>query len=423
MRIVRQVHNHQYFWGDFRNFGDVGGRQEALKREGDRRATTDRDLADLLVGERIKELEAKRHRRGMGQNEPVDPATLGAYATEHLKAKKRDGDGTDVWLGQAEHHLKLACCTFFGDEQELRTLRTGDMDRFVAHLRTLPSRKGGMLTATTIRKVLNSLSNLFARAVSNSEETGAVSNPVREMFSKPTPQTTEASYLSPEEAALLLDSARTYKADAEQGAFQWIYPLLATHLLTGGRRAEVLGLLVDDVSLSLGKVYFRPNVHRRLKTDGSTRIVPLWPQLAEILRDYFQAREQSGGLGNGLLFPAVRTEKELEEKAPEKMLVDLRKPLGRIAMRAGFDAGDVKLHQLRYTYTAARLQTCDRGRPIALYTAARELGHRGTSMIEKRYRHLHDRTQEGGSEVVEFRIEHHREKAGPRLEALSLAHG
>jgi integrase len=47
------------------------------------------------------------------------------------------------------------------------------------------------------------------------------------------------------------------------------YPLLAMYLLTGGRKSEVLGLEVDDVSFRLGKVFFRPNDHRRLKTRTS----------------------------------------------------------------------------------------------------------------------------------------------------------
>ena len=180
--------------------------------------------------------------------------------------------------------------------------------------------------------------------------------------------------------------------DPEGGAFAYMYPLLATFLLTGGRRSEVLGLDVDDVSLSLRKVYIRPNKWRRLKTDGSTRTVPLWPQLRTILEAYFADREREGGLG-GLLFPAVR------EGGKEAMLVDPRKPLAKIAGRAGLNT-PVLLHSLRHTYTAQRLQTCDRGCPVAIYTVARELGHRSTAMIEKRYGHLHDRAQAGGTEVV-----------------------
>lgn len=69
-------------------------------------------------------------------------------------------------------------------------------------------------------------------------------------------------------------------------AAQWIphaaiaLPLLATFLLTGGRQSEVLGFELDDVSFERQTVIFRPNHWRRLKTQGSWRVVPLWPQLA-----------------------------------------------------------------------------------------------------------------------------------------------
>ena len=36
-------------------------------------------------------------------------------------------------------------------------------------------------------------------------------------------------------------------------------------------------------------------------------------------------------------------------------------------------------------------------------------------MLEDRYLHLHDRTEEGGTEVVEFRVEHHRETLKDKL--------
>ena len=119
-----------------------------------------------------------------------------------------------------------------------------------------------------------------------------------DMYSKPTETETEAAYLEPEEAALLLESARTYLAPVDDGGFAHMYPLLATFLLTGGRKSEVLGLEVDDVSLRLGKVYFRLNEWRGLKTKGSKRKVPLWPQLEQILRDYLLERERTGGLAS-----------------------------------------------------------------------------------------------------------------------------
>ena len=91
------------------------------------------------------------------------------------------------------------------------------------------------------------------------------------------------------------------------------------------------------------------------------------------------------------------------EKEAERMAL--------VGERAGFPKGHIQLHMLRHTYASQRVQTCDRGRPVALYTVARELGHKTTDMLEDRYAHLHDRTEEGGTEVVEFRANIVRDKA------------
>ncbi len=52
-----------YAYGDFRDFGDAGGGREALIPPDGTRATTDPDIADALVGARLRELELKRRDR------------------------------------------------------------------------------------------------------------------------------------------------------------------------------------------------------------------------------------------------------------------------------------------------------------------------------------------------------------------------
>ena len=76
--------------------------------------------------------------------------------------------------------------------------------------------------------MLNTLSNLFARAISERKTTGITRNPVADMFTKPTPKVIEAPYLEPGEAAILLESARTYKANTDCGAVDLMFPLLAS---------------------------------------------------------------------------------------------------------------------------------------------------------------------------------------------------
>ena len=70
----------------------------------------------------------------------------------------------------------------------------------------------------------------------------------------------------------------------------------------------------------------------------------------------------------------------------------------------------------RHTYTSARLQTLDNGAPVSPFTVGKELGHGGTSMVERVYSHLGQVRHR--SEVVEYRLEHHREALGKRLTKL-----
>ena len=280
------------YYIDLRN---LGGGREPLVAPGEHRATTDPDVATKLAAKRVKKAEEEKRGKAILDSDRVG---LKAFAAEHVRRKAKDGEGVSVWLSQVELHLEEAVA-FFGATTDLAMLSPKDMNRYVSHLRRKDSGRGDVLSDTTVRKYLNSLSNLYARAVS---EEYVDKNTVANMYSKPTETKTEAAYLEPEEAALLLESARTYLAPVEDGGFAHMYPLLSTFLLTGGRKSEVLGLEVDDVSLGLGKVYFRPNGWRKLKTRGSKRAVPLWPQLRDILQAYMLDRERTGVLGS-LLFP------------------------------------------------------------------------------------------------------------------------
>ena len=82
---------------------------------------------------------------------------------------------------------------------------------------------------------------------------------------------------------------------------------------------------MDDVSFKRKRIHFRPNRWRGLKTKGSERSVPLWPQLEEIIRAYITHREQSAPL-NELLFPSPMSESDA-------LITDFRKALDAVAER------------------------------------------------------------------------------------------
>jgi integrase len=416
-------------YGDFRDFHEVGGTQERLTEPGDRYATTDPDTAARLLAGRLGELEqARRNRKLFG---PGRGAQLAPYASEHLVAKAKSGRSTDRWLRSSELFLKRAV-DYFGAGRELASIDVGDVRGWGEHLAATGNGRAGGMTGGTVRHHLNTLSNLFRHAASERRVPTSY-NPVRDLLDKPQAKRAEARWLEVHEAALLIESVKTYKPKRADLALPFLYPLVATYLLTGGRRLEVLGLEVADVNFERRTVTFRPNRWRRLKTETSHRSVPLHPQLEAILWDYLKERRVQeavkGEAPRALLFPG-------EGANGEAMLTDFRKVLDGAAIRAGFwepvvnRAGAVVLDKqgqpkrkstvrskaFRHTYCSTRLQTLDQGAPVSQFTVARELGHGGDALVRRIYGHLGEVRQR--SEVVEYRIEQHEERLRDRLFAL-----
>lgn len=177
--------------------------------------------------------------------------------------------------------------------------------------------------------------------------------------------------------ALLLEVARTRRPRPADLALPSLYPLLATFLLTGGRRKEVLGLLPDDVSLEWEVVIFRPNLFSegRFKTEQSERVVPLWPQLAEVLAPLLVPAGRPPP--SGLLFPGYGRGGEVQ------LFGNCNKTLDWVAGELGWPAGSIRTRIFRHTYCSARLQTLDGGAPVSPETVGRELGHNGTALVRR----------------------------------------
>ena len=72
------------------------------------------------------------------------------------------------------------------------------------------------------------------------------------------------------------------------------------------------------------------------------------------------------------------------------MLTKIRSALDRVEKRGEIDKHLTPL-TFRHTYAATRIQTVDGEKPVALFTVAREMGHRGLDRIEDTYGHLQRR--------------------------------
>lgn len=383
-------------YADLRAYADVSGAREALIAPGEKLATTDPAVAQVLLARRVEELDAAR--RGRALHGLTRQATLANFAREHLIAKAKAGKTGEQWLAAAETHLARAIA-YLGGGRDLNSVTVADIRGFSTHVMSTG------LSGGTARHHLNSLSNLFRRAQAEGYVPAGY-NPVGSLMEKPSARRAEARWLEVPQAALLLEGARTYKPKRADIAVPFAYPLLATLLLTGGRPSEVLGLEVDDVSFDRRTVTFRPNTWRRLKTETSFRSVPLWPQLEEVLRAYVFGSDAPPGR---LLFPSLRTGREA-------MITDCRKLLDAIAARVGYQPRELNLYVFRHTYCAARLQTLDRGAPVSEFTAGRELGHGGAALVRRVYGHLGQVRHR--SEVVEYRVEQFAQALHERLAGL-----
>jgi integrase len=395
-----------------REAGEASGKI-ALKAEGENVATSDRGVADALYADKLKELwERKRTKVSVGRWKGTE---LGPYAAEHLVKKAKAGKVVDRWLQSVEKHLQEAV-GFFEAETDLAAIGTAEVGAYAEHLATVTNGRGGKLTTASQRKYLNSLSNLFRRALSE----GIVTlNPVAALMDKPVAVQREAHWLEVHDASLFLEATKRYKptSDAPTIPAAMLHAIVATFLLTGGRKSEVLGLTVGDVSMERGKVTFRTHEHRRLKTDTSKRSVPLWPQLREILVPYMASMKDKSP--KALLFPSPRG---------AGMLVDVRKALDAVGELAGWDEGEIRTKAFRHTYCAARLQNATRVLkpgtdevqwiPVSRDEVAREMGHGGSTLVARVYGHVGDKKVRG--EVPEYRVENHRKELGKRLTALRL---
>jgi integrase len=370
---------------DFRDFHDVGGRQEALMPAGERFATKDRRTARRLAKARLKELRRARNRP---PTEPgVDLSLLGDFVDHHLEREALETKKPKSSLAQLAQQLAFAI-EVMGSDTRLSDIRTPEIQSF---LDVLAKRKAG---TETLRKYFYALSKLFRRARAE-QVVAREHDPVGGIVNKPPRERKERRWLSSAEAALLLEAARLYVTRREDRGLVYAYALVATLLLTGGRPSEVCGLSVFDVDFETSTIRFRHHAHRRLKNDESARTMRMWPQLKEILWAYLQGPHAPTG---NLLFPSPQN--------PERPLGSPKKLLAELSLRIGL-GDDVTPKVARHTYCSARLQTLDHGAPIADVTVAVEMGHGSAAMVREIYGHVSVGDRRIRKDVVDFLVEDH----------------
>lgn len=424
------------YYGDFRDYADVGGALEPLAPTDCRYATTCPEEAARLAQARLEELEEKRQERPVG---PAEKRTLKVLIPDHLNRKASNAEGGEQWLGNVQVHLE-EFEDFFGSDTDLAVVELRQLEEYRSRLFKLPNGRGGTLSSQSVAHYLNSASNLYERAIRD-QLLKPGSNLVA-LLPPLTVEKTETPFLEvPEMAETLRFAFEEYEPAREDLAIAFFPVILALMALTGLREKEALGLLRSDVNLERGIIHVKKNRFRpRLKTKTSRRVVPIFSQLAEILRAYLEGPWAPTG---ELLFPSpfggeeetmikdlrkaydkmpmpdrlrrLRTPAELKaaekervnklERAlgqrrgpkPRESLEELRKPIAESELIVP----PLRSKMLRHTYTTARVQNTDQGKAISLWTVAQELGHASIKMLQEVYAHLGTVRHRG--EEVEYR--------------------
>lgn len=368
---------------DLRSFG-LG--REALIPPGNRYATKDFDTAYEVANSRLRELT-----ENTSSEASSDPTRWDDYAARHLRSLLQAEGRTKRTVNRQEQTLRIFR-KFLNLEGlgnvELSDISTSLITDFLSWRGTHPGTKpGSKLSSQTMRNDLFTLSSILGRAT---DERLIDTNPA-DRVRRPKKRKHEAEWLEIEEGARVLNAAAWFDLYPSPRSIPFLEPLVGTFFLTGLRREEGFGLRVKDIDLARGLLKVQSHIDRPLKTSGSSRTVPIWPQYRQIITPHLERRRPDGP--EALLFPSPNT---------GGMLSDIRGSLNSLLAAAGITK-EVTLHSLRHTYAAVRLQTLDHGEPVSLITVMKELGHTSLKQIEETYGHvLRDRRR---LPEVAFRVE------------------
>ncbi len=377
--------NARIFWrnqgGKQRAYADLrflGGGQPALIPPGEKRATTDPEIAEQLLHQLLAKLTKRKAKKVRAAISPGPD--LADFAIHHLEEQAASDNYDTEWLTDSEAHLALAVDYFtrwqhasvrhpepLPQRRGLASIDVPDVRAFSEWLKSMPDQWGCQRPVASRRRILSALSNLFDRAITEGKLPGGT-NPVAVQFNELNASSRETGWLSVGELALLLESARIIGCEAQAAgdphSLPCVYELVATFILTGAREGEITRLQLRHLDFESRSIHIPDS-----KTGRVARSIPMHSQLREILLPYVQRL----GRTSGHVFTATSGEP----------IYSWLGVLDVIATRAGFREGQIRPPVFRTSYIIHRLACMDQDVPIDPNRVAREVGYTSPSLRKK----------------------------------------
>lgn len=228
--------------------------------------------------DQLSQRQAEQERRRIEHEMAADPAamsrdrppTLAEWVARYFELRPELGEAT----AKLQRHAAELFIDSAGPGRRLDTLMPEDA---AAHRQLLASRtyQGRQLTEATIAKHLRALRAIFGERYGAMRYGAIRANPFAHERGLNPPVDEAAHYLARADLARLLSNDRSHTSIA-----------VAIARLAGLRLGEIKRLTWDDVDLAGGRIH----VHTpRVTTKRRPRVVPLDPQLADILHAHYDA--------------------------------------------------------------------------------------------------------------------------------------
>ncbi len=222
-----------------------------------------------------------------------------------------------------------------GKTFDVRTLTTGDLQRYVDKRSKEPGRRGRKVTTTTIKKAIVTLRTAWNWGVKNGHVSGKFPNaglkypksaekPPFQTWKEIEQQIARGGLSDAEQADLwdclfltlpeIDDLLAHVKTHAKQ---PFIYPMFCFAAHTGARRSEIARTRLGDIDLAAGVATIRERKRNHAMT--TTRRVPISPFLSGILAEWF-AKHPGGQSAFCQVVDVVRSKKD--RTAPEQVTAD-----------------------------------------------------------------------------------------------------